>query len=102
MSSHSAVVAGPATELRRERGLWGWIYLLERAAALSALVVFSPALTGVAGAILVLSGRSPLVAHLRVGRFGVPFWTLKFRTMWTERARGGPLAWPVEYVVDEW
>jgi lipopolysaccharide/colanic/teichoic acid biosynthesis glycosyltransferase len=75
---------------------------LERAAALAALVVLSPALAAVAVTIVALSGRSPLVAHLRAGRFGIPFWTLKFRTMWTERAPGAPRAWPVEYVVDEW
>jgi exopolysaccharide production protein ExoY len=102
MSSHSAVVAGPVAGLGRERGIWGWIHVLERAVAVAALVVMSPALAVVAGAILALSGRSPLVAHLRAGRFGIPFWTLKFRTMWTGRAPGGWRAWPVEYVVDEW
>src|SRR6185437_11555994 len=37
-----------------------------------------------------LSRRPPLVAHLRVGRFGRPFWMLKFRSMWNsgEPARG--------------
>jgi lipopolysaccharide/colanic/teichoic acid biosynthesis glycosyltransferase len=33
-------------------------------------------------AILILSRGSPLVAHLRLGRYGTPFRTLKFRTMW--------------------
>jgi lipopolysaccharide/colanic/teichoic acid biosynthesis glycosyltransferase len=36
----------------------------------------------------VLSGRSPLVAHRRVGQYGVVLWTLKFRTMWTRRISG--------------
>ena len=47
-----------------------------------------------------LSGRSPLVAHLRVGQFGAPLWTLKFRTMWPRRSQaiGGGL---IEYIIDE-
>ena len=48
-----------------------------------------------------LSRRSPFVAHLRVGRYGKPFWTVKLRSMWKldeqEPAAGG---W-IEYVVAE-
>jgi exopolysaccharide production protein ExoY len=102
MTSHSALVATQVAGLGRERAIWTLIHLIERVVALAALVLMAPALLAIAAAILALSGRSPLVAHLRVGRFGVPFWTLKFRTMWTERASGGLRAWPVEYVVDEW
>lgn len=54
----------------------------ERAAALLLLVIASPALLTAALAVAMLSGRAPLVAHLRVGKHGVPFWMLKLRTMW--------------------
>ncbi|HLW77167.1 MAG TPA: sugar transferase [Bryobacteraceae bacterium] len=52
-----------------------------------ALVLFSPLLAAIGIAILVLSRRTPLVLHRRLGRGGRPFWMLKFRTMW-----GGPNA----------
>jgi lipopolysaccharide/colanic/teichoic acid biosynthesis glycosyltransferase len=32
--------------------------------------------------IAILSRRSPLVAHLRVGEYGRPIWIFKLRTMW--------------------
>lgn len=54
----------------------------ERLGALVAVVLLSPLFAGVAVAIVLLSGRGPLVAHRRLGHFGVPFWMLKFRTMW--------------------
>jgi lipopolysaccharide/colanic/teichoic acid biosynthesis glycosyltransferase len=100
VSSYS-LVATPRGRLARERGIWNWIWGAERAVSLLALVALSPLLLSVGVTVLVLSRRSPLVAHLRVGRFGVPFWTLKFRTMW-DGARGAAGPWPIEYVVDEW
>ena len=52
--------------------------------ALLLLALASPLLlTGIV--IVLLSRRTPLVAHQRQGRHGHPFWMLKFRTMW-----GGP------------
>ena len=42
----------------------------------------SPVLIGIGAAVTLLSRRSPLVAHRRVGKDGVEFWMLKFRTMW--------------------
>jgi lipopolysaccharide/colanic/teichoic acid biosynthesis glycosyltransferase len=57
----------------------------ERAAALLAFILLLPILILAAAAICFLSGRAPLVAHRRVGRFGRPFWMLKFRTMWHVR-----------------
>jgi len=54
----------------------------ERAAGCVLLALASPAIAVSAAAIRALSGRSPFVAHLRVGQHGKPFWTLKLRTMW--------------------
>src|ERR1019366_9714885 len=54
----------------------------ERAIAFAAFVLLLPFLAVVAGLTFVLSGNAPLVAHRRLGRDGVPFWMLKFRTMW--------------------
>jgi lipopolysaccharide/colanic/teichoic acid biosynthesis glycosyltransferase len=63
-------------------------------------VMLLPAMLLTAAAIALLSRRSPLVAHLRTGQFGVPFWTLKFRTMWGP-AVGAGRAGLMEYIVDE-
>jgi lipopolysaccharide/colanic/teichoic acid biosynthesis glycosyltransferase len=35
--------------------------------------------------VLLLSRRSPFVAHLRIGQYGRPFWMWKLRTMWNPR-----------------
>jgi exopolysaccharide production protein ExoY len=86
----AAAVAAPGR-------LWNWI---ERALAAGALALALPVLLPAALAVVVLSGRTPLVAHERVGHGGRRFWMLKLRTMWNEpRGRG----WPhlVEYVVTE-
>ena len=37
-------------------------------------------------AVWLLSGRSPLIAHRRVGFEGAPLWMLKLRTMWDKSA----------------
>jgi exopolysaccharide production protein ExoY len=72
----------------------------ERAAAGVALAVAAPGLLAVLGIVRALSGRAPLVAHLRVGQFGKPLWVLKVRTMWTVRdAEGAGRGW-IEYLRD--
>jgi lipopolysaccharide/colanic/teichoic acid biosynthesis glycosyltransferase len=68
----------------------------ERLAAAVVLGLVSPALLPVLGAVRILSGRTPLVAHLRVGQFGQPLWVIKVRTMWCDGARSG---W-IEYLND--
>jgi len=82
-------------------GVWPFIDVVERAASLLTLILLAPFLAIVAIAIVALSRRSALVAHLRVGQFGTPLWTLKFRTMWTERASRSPKIGLIEYIVDE-
>ncbi|MDP9172226.1 MAG: sugar transferase [Acidobacteriota bacterium] len=66
------------------------IYGLERIAAASGLVILAPALVGIALAIGLLSKRSPLVSHTRVGLGGAPLHMLKFRTMWEIDNYRGP------------
>jgi lipopolysaccharide/colanic/teichoic acid biosynthesis glycosyltransferase len=62
----------------------------ERVLAFLLFVSLLPILAAVAGIVYLLSGKAPLVAHHRVGRFGHPFWMLKFRTMWDKTRGGGP------------
>jgi exopolysaccharide production protein ExoY len=68
------------------------IAAMERVAAAFVLVLLLPLLAMVGVVIWILSGAAPLVAHRRVGRFGKPFWMLKFRTMW-ERGERGRFRW---------
>jgi lipopolysaccharide/colanic/teichoic acid biosynthesis glycosyltransferase len=65
------------------------------------LILLAPLLLLVAIVIAALSRRSPLVSHLRVGQFGAPLWTLKFRSMWPEPATGFPKTSLIERIVDE-
>jgi exopolysaccharide production protein ExoY len=92
MSTGSALATSPAIHYG---SLIAW---MERVASLLLLVLLSPLLLLVAGTVAVLSRRSPLVAHLRVGRFGEPLWTLKFRTMWPGSASPAKF---IERIVDE-
>jgi exopolysaccharide production protein ExoY len=85
----------------RKSILWLLLSVLERIAALGALVALAPLMTIVAISTAVLSRTSPLIAHRRLGLGGSPLWVLKFRTMWR---RGTPPAGRfalVEYIVDE-
>jgi exopolysaccharide production protein ExoY len=65
------------------------------------MVAAVPLVAGAALAVSLLSGRSPLIAHRRVGWLGATFWMLKLRTMWDGRATGAQhFAW-IEYVDDD-
>jgi exopolysaccharide production protein ExoY len=67
-----------------------FLHTLERISAALLLALLFPLLVAVALAIFLLSGRPPLVADLRIGQHGIPFWMLKCRTMWpTKGARSG-------------
>jgi lipopolysaccharide/colanic/teichoic acid biosynthesis glycosyltransferase len=56
--------------------------ITERCAGALALACCSPVLAAAALAVRALSGRSPFIAHKRVGLHGAEFWMLKLRTMW--------------------
>jgi exopolysaccharide production protein ExoY len=92
------MAASPAREFRRDRGIWIVVNSLERAGSLFLLILLTPLIVAVSLTIVALSGRSPLVAHRRAAQFGSPFWTLKFRSMWTAW-------WPrpalIEFIVDD-
>jgi exopolysaccharide production protein ExoY len=62
--------------------VWSVVNLLERIVAGICLLALLPFLLLVGMLVAVLSGRSPFVAHRRVGRNGRELWVLKFRTMW--------------------
>jgi len=49
--------------------------------------------------VAVLSGRTPLIAHRRVGWRGSTLWMLKLRTMWDRESPGGS-GW-IEHIDDE-
>ena len=73
------------------RLLSGLLSGIERAIALVAATLMLPILAAVAAVIVALSRSAPLVAHRRVGRNGIPFWMLKFRTMWNGQQGVGGL-----------
>jgi exopolysaccharide production protein ExoY len=50
--------------------------------------MLSPLLLGIAIVTMLLSRKSPLIAHRRVGQFGSELWVLKFRTMWQPAGNG--------------
>ena len=100
MSTQSGIAGFEACHVATDGGIWSLIRTLERDAAAVLLVMLLPAMLLAAAAIALLSRRSPLVAHLRIGQFGVPFWTLKFRTMWGPAAGAGRAGF-IEYIVDE-
>jgi lipopolysaccharide/colanic/teichoic acid biosynthesis glycosyltransferase len=63
---------------------WSWqaVAVCERAAAVILLLLALPLLVVCALTLGILSGRTPLIAHRRVGWRGAPLWMLKLRTMW--------------------
>jgi exopolysaccharide production protein ExoY len=85
--------------LERHSG-WRIVAVCERIAALVLLIVTLPVIAISAFLVGVLSGRTPLIAHRRVGRHGAILWVLKLRTMWDPRVRGAS-AGAVEYIHDE-
>jgi len=61
---------------------WQVVAACERICALLLLLLFAPAILACAVAILMLSRRTPFIAHRRVGWRGSTLWMLKLRTMW--------------------
>lgn len=82
---------------------WTWqaIGLCERIASATLLTALAPVLAASAVAVSLLSGRTPFIAHRRVGWRGATLWMLKLRTMWGDEAcRRHATRW-VEYIDDE-
>jgi exopolysaccharide production protein ExoY len=85
----------------KHKSAWLLLSAIERLAALCGLLLLAPLLLAVALATVILSRKSPLIAHRRLGLRGRPFWVLKFRTMWQHgNPRFGTFSL-VEYIVDE-
>jgi exopolysaccharide production protein ExoY len=91
--------ASPCAQRVEESGLWRAVGWGERLEAVLLLTALGPFLIATGVAIVVLSRRSPLVAHRRVGLRGRPFWTLKFRSMWP--CPGGAQFALIERVVED-
>jgi lipopolysaccharide/colanic/teichoic acid biosynthesis glycosyltransferase len=74
------------------------LHIAERCAGVAALACCSPVIAAAALAVRALSGRSPFIAHKRVGLQGAEFWMLKLRTMWddSEPRPGAPAL--IEYI----
>jgi exopolysaccharide production protein ExoY len=77
--------------------------IAESLASAFLLLALSPLLLGAAIWIFILSGRSPWIAHRRVGRYGTALWVPKLRTMWDRRERPAPVSrfFFIEYIDDE-
>ena len=60
----------------------------ERVAAILLFLMALPLLAVCALALGLLSGRTPLIAHRRVGWRAAPLWMFKLRTMWDDSPRG--------------
>jgi lipopolysaccharide/colanic/teichoic acid biosynthesis glycosyltransferase len=81
-------------------GYFVWV-LAERILAGGLLVVLFPVLAAISLAVGLVSGKSPFIAHRRLGRRGQDFWMLKVRTMWDRNriSPGETVAW-IEYLSD--
>lgn len=78
---------------------WG-VEICERLTSGVLFAALSPVLLASAAAISLLSGRTPLIAHRRVGWRGSTLWMFKLRTMWKDGGpRGARPRW-VEYIDD--
>jgi exopolysaccharide production protein ExoY len=88
------VLSQPAAESSLR---WQVIGLCERAVAVLLFLAALPVILASGLAIFVLSGRTPWIAHKRVGWQGSRLWMLKLRTMWSGPAQSH--GW-VEYIDD--
>lgn len=80
----------------QELPAWKIVGSCERAAGILLFAATLPVQLAVGAAIAALSGRTPLIAHRRVGRSGAALWVLKLRTMW-DSARPISGGW-IEYI----
>ena len=82
--------------------VWQSVGVCERLASVALAIAVSPIVAVSAVTVSLLSGRTPLIAHRRVGWHGATLWMLKLRSMWdtpAQTTRRGT-RW-VEYVDDE-
>jgi exopolysaccharide production protein ExoY len=78
---------------------WQAVEAAERLAGMVLLAAFAPLILACAVVVAWASGRSPFIAHRRVGWRGETLWMIKLRTMW-EGEPTGSRAW-VERIAAE-
>lgn len=102
MGAPSVLLTRGVRESPRVAASNGALRWAERMAAGVGFVAVAPALGAAMLAVRVLSGRSPLIAHRRLGLNGEPFWILKLRTMWnnSDQPRARASAGWIEYLKD--
>lgn len=96
-------VAFPRPATMPREGAWPYAETAERLASAFLLITLSPLLLAAALWIFILSGRSPWIAHRRVGKYGTSLWVPKLRTMWDCRESPASLSriFSIEYIDDE-
>jgi lipopolysaccharide/colanic/teichoic acid biosynthesis glycosyltransferase len=94
-----SIYVAPCAERAQDGVLWKALAWAERLEAVLLLAALSPVLLVTGAIIMMLSRRSPLVAHQRVGLHGRLFWTLKFRSMWS-RENVGRTPWSARVPLD--
>lgn len=87
--------------IQRQPLVWVGVSIAERLGAGALLMLLTPPLAVIGIVTAILSRRSPLIAHLRVGQAGRPIWVLKFRTMWDRDSRRNGFATLVERLTPE-
>jgi exopolysaccharide production protein ExoY len=81
---------------------WQAVGICERLASVALLAALGPMVVASGVALSLFSGRSPLIAHRRVGWRGSTLWMLKLRTMWGhEDACAGRRPGWIEYIDDD-
>jgi exopolysaccharide production protein ExoY len=74
MDSHDSTSSNPSVSVK---------YIFDKIAAAMALIFLAPLMLALMGALLVAQGRPIFIGHRRIGRNGVMFPCLKFRSMVT-------------------
>jgi exopolysaccharide production protein ExoY len=87
--------------IQRQPLVWVGVSIAERLSAGVLLLFLTPPLAVMGLVTAILSRRSPLIAHLRVGHAGRPIWVLKLRTMWDRGSRWNGFATLVERLTPE-
>jgi exopolysaccharide production protein ExoY len=79
--------------------IWLAVGLCERVTAAMLLALLAPVVLASALLIALLSRRSPLIAHRRVGWRGADLWMIKLRSMWAHREPAPRRSWQwIEYI----
>jgi exopolysaccharide production protein ExoY len=100
LASISILGRAPSRSARNELK-WRIAETCERVASLGMAIALGPAIAIAGAGAALLSGRTPLIAHRRVGWRARTLWLLKLRTMWGihANASGSRRGW-IEYIDD--